>query len=1232
MTTFMQQAAASGNTLGALGNLQSPADTPSTGVFGFVHNLWHGAEGLATGLAGLISQGGHDVGRAAGYALDPILPGKGVTLGPIETTDPTGYHLDNITNALLGTGGFSKAGSAIVNDYQQRYGSIAKLKTGLYQQPLSYLLDLLSVGSMVGKGAEIAGAAALATDAGESGARAAMLAARGGDIAANAGGSALETAASKSAELIKGSGFAPGLTRKVANPAGIKAGLDALAGQRELTPIEDLARRILPSASVRRVGSELVPAVGKNNPVTRALETPFHLAATESLDTLRAQAAGYQNEINTAIAAGEAVPGYAARRSAQLRSLVTGAEDAGLTRIQRPIVSKTYAMYASARSVANVRAVGLNVREQRFADIQQVAHPYVTADKTFADRTYGTVQALDTRIPELPEHPGAVNMTGISEARVVHLTDTPVPLTPEIPASVRDWMTRNGQEGILKQVDDAIAVQNDAMAKFRLDPSTLPTNTTLQSAEDGALRRISNLNENVIRAYNGMAPGGKVVSDKIKFTDDLNRMLAGQNWEGSMLMRGDASPDMLLQRSYASEMMKYGAERDLEGRLVMPNGRDWRQIDDAFRASGQAPPAYFKLIKDEHFKTNYGEFTFSNKRVGIKRATYDPSLRAMKGNLLKSGSYVKDPVEVFTRRAAQGTRYEEAQNLVEWAIKPAAHKVSSTDEIIPGVEGYFIPSELRRTFATHMRFDDMRTDLAARGVELDNATAAALHSVVFKNMDEIVSKGITTKGAEIYAIPIELANHLDAYAKYAFNNKAIRLFFDGPMNAWRSFVLSGSPRWTLNNLLGNTVMVALSGGANLTDVVKIGEERFKQMLNDKLGMNLDTSLLDQLHSVEGMSRVPSGFAGTVPQYNPKLGSAAESATGRIFQQIAGSPPMNFFRKLGSYNQRANGAIEDVFRQATYLKALEKTDIIAAAKPVMHGFWDLRKRLETMNKNGYSEGAVNSALTEMYNVMGNYGALGPIERNVVRRFAFPFWAFTKHQGQFLARLPIENPLRAQVLNQLSQVNHDMMTDYGPIPSWLQGATPMAPPGTQGDIPFISGTGPDPFNATFSNPLGQLSPPLQVLLSRLEGHNLYTGAPFTDPNVVTPFGSDQSFRVVRDAHGNVVGTKPIEGGPTPGLLEQLLSQVPQYQGLENVLAGGKTYDSANLLGALASRITGNRAAVTQVTPGTQTPTQPANLASELAKLSGVGVYPYNLSQWQQSLLQNQQRALLEAQQAG
>jgi hypothetical protein len=634
------------------------------------------------------------------------------------------------------------------------------------------------------------------------------------------------------------------------------------------------------------------------------------------------------------------------------------------------------------------------------------------------------------------------------------------------------------------------------------------------------------------------------------------------------------------------------------------------QLDDAFRASDQAAPTYFPFMDPEKLKTS--DWFTAKKLVGANIYSRDPHLNRMKGVLLQEGSYVRDPVEAFTRRAARGVRAQETFRQMMDVVDHYGRPISKTDDVPLG-HVVVAPDLLFLAKRTGFKLEDVLDDLLSKGMDRDGALAEAIKTVMFKNTEDI-AKLLEEGNVKMWAVPKVVADRLNDAARYAgFVSGKTRLWHDSVIQAWRGLVLSGSPRWVVNNFLGNT-MFGLMQGVKVNDVLRSLGAHFKETV-----LGRESSFLNELRKLPGYEDVPAGFVGsTVGQYEYAKPGLADSKTYRALARVGQTKPVTWAEHFGRGMRTLNSIVEDSFRSASYLTAAERQLGMGAIRRTAQSFMGAERRIGGIMKAGFDETAAKSAMNEVIHFYGDYGNLGAFERHVLRRWMFPFWSFYKHQAKLLLTFPFEYPARANVLKALADMNNEMIAEYGPVPAWLEGALPLTPPGPQAE--YLSTRGANPFSMTFEPWTGMLSPILKVGIEQATGRSLFTGREFTDRDVYTPFGTDQRFRIIRDSEGNIIGAEPVER-VAPGLIESLLQQIPQYQMGKEVASGGKTYDTASLIDAFQGTAVIND-------PETGQPRYPTDLTDKLASLFGANTYDFDLAGYQQSLEEQRQAALAAA----
>jgi hypothetical protein len=679
----------------------------------------------------------------------------------------------------------------------------------------------------------------------------------------------------------------------------------------------------------------------------------------------------------------------------------------------------------------------------------------------------------------------------------------------------------------------------------------------------------------------------------------------------------------------AAVLTEEAPPRTLRG--IEPDPPDALLLDDAFYGNDLVQPSYFPHIRNEGAKGG-SDFFPVKRAAGANILARDPHEARFFGTLMKEGNYITDPMEAFTRRAARRAREVNTYNSWSTRIKRMGRVVTDAEQIPDGWVAVS-PDALFLKHRIHMQFIEKLEDYRLNGMDPDAAFAQALDDVGQRTLDDLDT--LLGEGKpQVYAIPKALDEEMGAAAKWARagGGKYVRAAYDPFMNTWRSLVLTGSPRWVVNNILGNTVMGAMQG-VKVADVARILGERlralFAKWAQDKPWLAgvadafgppelREKSLAARVETLPYEGLTGSGFFGknNLEQYRPNLGKdAAETKIGRFVQGTRtpgtkANTALTLPRRFSDAVRSLNGEIEASFREASFLTAVEKQQGRNAIQRTGRTFWKSDRRINDIMKNGYDEAAARAAVEEVDHFFGNYTALGPFERHVIRRWLVPFWGFYKHTVKLMMTFPVQYPLRAQVLRGLTLATQEMIKEYGPLPSWLESAIPLSPPG--GEVSFLRTAGANPFTGMFEDPTQMLSPAIKMFLEQSTGKDMFTGEGFTDANTYTPFGSDQAY--------NLQTLQPV-AAPRPGILEHLLSQVPQYDMLKKAVAGGTTYDTATLLDALQGK-------GVILDPDTGEPKYPQSVIEQLQKLSGFNTQPYDVGAYQEMLTEDQKAALTEA----
>ena len=848
------------------------------------------------------------------------------------------------------------------------------------------------------------------------------------------------------------------------------------------------------------------------------------------------------------------------------------------------------------------------------------------------------------------------------QARVEELAS----LEQEIRALVAGKTPQGAIRAVRKMLGESrFASSRELLSKLADDPAALVDQLVRDNPEGGMLKQVLDMTpresshilgvrQGVVsktergKVYSGLegvspdaaTPIARKVKPTTKATTSGTGVAASLASELRDAIGGDANYNLIFGEAKSAAEIRAQLRAIVEDPIGMQrkiltgvdNSPSAEILSDSLHAAGHQDPTYYPYISEERQTKSVFFPNRSAKGANIKAR--DPSEQRLVGSLLREGDYIRDPVEAMTQRAARVAKTENT-----W--RSMSHRIKSTGRIVTDAESVpegwvaVSPDALFFNHRTRMDFLNHVEDLRLAGVAPEQAFKQALEAVTIKAQDDIESLLGHAAGEgkpAIYAIPRVVYDEMGAAADWGkvAGKPWVRSGWDPMMNAWRGLVLSGSPRWIVNNVLGNTVFAAMQG-VKVADVVRILTERLRGMaagwaakhgdlggaLSDLIGgkdLRPNSLAARAMKDLPGGSSVGSGFFNSFSEnYRQHLGEAATTPMGKIVEKsrTVGNKSMVLPHKIATFMRNLNSEIEASYREASFLTAIEKQAGKTAIQRTGRSFWGANKRITDIMENGFDEAKAKLALDEVNHFMGDYTTMGPFERHVVRRFVFPFWGFYRHATKLIVSFPFEYPLRAQVMMGLANVTKDLMDQYGPMPQWLQGAIPMSPPGAE--VSFLRTAGANPFQGVTQDWTSMLSPPLKMMLERAQGKQSFTGNKFTDENTFTPFGSDQSY--------DLRTLQPTEGNVLPSIMEQLAQQVPQYTMLKDLVAGGSSYDTASL-----GDILGGHGVIRDPTTGA--PRYPVGAGELLAKFLGAPVSNIDLGAFQARQTSDQKQALAEA----
>lgn len=673
------------------------------------------------------------------------------------------------------------------------------------------------------------------------------------------------------------------------------------------------------------------------------------------------------------------------------------------------------------------------------------------------------------------------------------------------------------------------------------------------------------------------------------------------NWSATtdrLLLEGGLSIDSVFDNAYMAMRYQHGAKA---GKLGLEGGPSALELDQDLARAGEMAPMYYPHMAEDTLPQR-GQFLERKGGGSATSPTRDVNLKRNTGELLRTMKYSKNAREVFRVRAAQTARMQERMDAMFDMVQKGGRPLRPGELAGPG-EVEFAPSLVKRLVSQHNQMlDSLAHDPSGKDL------SALLESLTDSNADTL-SRLIANGGdIERFAIPKVMADRLRQHSPIPVlqQNGAVDILFGTPQQLWRSMTLSLRPAWMTNNLLGNVSFLKLQGG-KLSDVARYAlDSRFRERAKQAL----------RVGTPDDPGRVTGGmYAGTksLPKaYDTStlLGSAAN----RIQRSHVGSQSRlgKVFGRVSSWTQSMNNSMEDAFRVASGLTEAEKEAYRVGIRTSAKSFWTSKQMLEDAARVGVTERGYGKIVDGINKYMNDYSTLGPLERNIIKPYIAPFYSFYKHSAKLLFAMPFDHPAKAELLRLISESDQDRMRAEGidpdNLPGWLAGGALFTGKDEAGQARFLGTGGINPFNGPIQSPVNLLGPAWKMLYEQKTGRSLFTGQDFTDPNVVPggPYGGNFRIEVGPDGKPMPVA---IEGGPAPGLFEHLLQQVPQYDMVKDLIAGGSTYDTSTLLDAIRFRL-GDPDTPVPTDPETGEPFSPKDILGTMGKLLGYTQYDRDL----------------------
>ena len=521
-------------------------------------------------------------------------------------------------------------------------------------------------------------------------------------------------------------------------------------------------------------------------------------------------------------------------------------------------------------------------------------------------------------------------------------------------------------------------------------------------------------------------------------------------------------------------------------------------LKDIQKLPDDQKPFYVPVMFDDKLRAS-DFFADSTKRYKPNELKQRKVGMGLEENL-RGGKRVYDPVELANRLDAHRIKLVNTENMINEIIDNFAKPYNlKTDKILDGYVP-FNPDSFLKFYHGAIDLNEATLRKIEELGNIDTALKEAIQESIRNMPDDVVEYLGVTKNNNIYQIPKEVADTLMS----GKNKKGwFESLIDMGTAGFKRKVLGTSPKWFINNRIGNGIMAGLKGVLP-QDYIRALNKNLDKYLPDDLK---DKSLYEAEKTIIG--RTGGGDRGAFGNTMRFLGGefldtselkGANKLKTELINTLAlpGKAINAVTDAMFAFNQK----FENLERKAVYLKNVDKV----GKEMIKNAGQNITKQEELLKYVQDNPAVLEQVMKNVDNTLGDYINMTPVERRVLRKFV-PFYSWYRTITRYTLSLPESNPIRASLVNKLMIATSE---EDESLPEYQQGAIDT---GYSSDItgkplvmnyshsiPFQT------FEETGDNPIGLLNPLLTQTIEGLQGRRNFMNMPFVSPNYenVFPYG--------------------------------------------------------------------------------------------------------------------------------
>ena len=456
------------------------------------------------------------------------------------------------------------------------------------------------------------------------------------------------------------------------------------------------------------------------------------------------------------------------------------------------------------------------------------------------------------------------------------------------------------------------------------------------------------------------------------------------------------------------------------------------------------------------------------------------------------GKRVYDPVELANRLDAHRIKLVNTEKMINEVVDNFAKPLNLKKDKV--LDGYvpFNPDSFLKFYRGAIDLNEATLRKIEELGNVDTALKEAIQQSISTLPDDVVEYLGVTKNNNIYQIPKEVA---DTLMSGKSKKSSVEAMYDMMTAGFKRKVLGLSPKWFINNRIGNGIMAGLKGILPQDYIKALNKDIDKYIPKEILGNSLYEAEKTIIGRAGGSDRGTFGnvvrfLGGEFIDTSELKGLEKTKVDLANTLALPGKAMNKITDAMFSFNQK----FENLERKAVYLKNVDKL----GKKMVKTTGQNIVKQEELLKYVSNNPELQEQIIKSVDNTLGDYINMTPIERRVIRKIV-PFYSWYRTITRYTLSLAETNPFRTDLVNKLMQISAE---DKEYLPEYQKGSVET---GYYGDItgkplvlnyehsiPFST------FADTADNPAGVLSPIITRVLEASRGKKFFMDMPYTSPN--------------------------------------------------------------------------------------------------------------------------------------